>query len=80
MENNHNKPTLFTLQEMLSSLDAIKEIFEERRGWWELVGAGAMVGICTPKGKNGSISFPICTRKGVLGYILNKSQFYFRND
>ena len=34
MENNHNKPTLFTLQEMLSPFDAIKETDGEGRVWW----------------------------------------------
>lgn len=34
MENNHNDPTLFNPQEMLSPFDAIKETDGEGREWW----------------------------------------------
>ena len=34
MENNHNDPTLFNPQEMLSPFDAIKETDREGREWW----------------------------------------------
>jgi len=34
IEDMPHIPFLFTIQEMLSPLDAIKEIFEEGRGWW----------------------------------------------
>ena len=34
MENDHNDPTLFNPQEMLSPFDAIKETDGEGREWW----------------------------------------------
>jgi len=34
MENNHNDPSLFNPQEMLSPFDAIKETDGEGREWW----------------------------------------------
>ena len=34
MENNHNNPTFFAPQEMLSPFDAIKETDGEGREWW----------------------------------------------
>lgn len=34
MGNNHNGPTLFTPQEMLSPFDAIKETDGKGREWW----------------------------------------------
>ena len=34
MENNHNDPTLFAPQEMLSPFDAIKETDGKGREWW----------------------------------------------
>ena len=34
MGNNHNDPTLFAPQEMLSPFDAIKETDGEGREWW----------------------------------------------
>lgn len=72
--------TLFTPQEMQSSFDAIKEIDGEGHECWNPRKLAQWLEYVSKKNKNGSISFPICTRKGVLGYILNKSQFYFRND
>ncbi len=34
MGNNHNDPTLFAPQEMLSPFDAIKDTDGEGREWW----------------------------------------------
>lgn len=34
IENNHNDPTLFAPQEMLSPFDAINETDGEGREWW----------------------------------------------
>ena len=34
MENDYDNSTLFTLQEMLSPFDAIKETDGEGRDWW----------------------------------------------
>lgn len=67
MENNHNNPTLFNPQEMLSSFDAIKETDGEGHVWWNSRNLARGIEYVLKKAKMGAYHIQHVLEKSVLG-------------